>query len=66
MFGFVKRLIHRARGVLAHGRHPVRVPVEGELYTRVPREVLDKFGVLAPTEKQCEARVPEIMPPYVG
>jgi hypothetical protein len=52
--------------MLAYGRHPVRIAVEGELYAGVPSEVLDVLGVHASTEKQREAGVTEIVPPYVG
>ena len=64
--GLIERLIHGARGVLAHGRHPVRVAVEGELNACVPCKMLDEFGVHASAEKQREARVPEVVPTYVG
>ena len=66
MIGLVERLIHCACGVSAHGRHPVRVAVEGELYAGVPREVLDELGMHTSTEKQREARVPEAVPANVG
>jgi hypothetical protein len=32
----------------------------------VPREMLYELGVRAPAEKQREARVPEVVPTYVG
>jgi hypothetical protein len=44
----------------------VRVAVEGELYAGVPCEMLDELGVHAPAGKQREARVPEIVPAYIG
>jgi hypothetical protein len=44
----------------------MRVAVEGELYAGVPCEVLDELGMHAPAEKQREARVPEVVPAYVG
>jgi hypothetical protein len=44
----------------------VRVAVEGKLNACVPCEMLDEFGVHASTEKQREARVPEVVPADVG
>ena len=44
----------------------MRVAVEGELYAGVPCEMLDELGVHAPAGKQREARVPEIVPAYIG
>jgi hypothetical protein len=44
----------------------VRVAVEGELYAGVPCEMLDELGVHALAGKQREARVPEIVPAYIG
>ena len=44
----------------------MRVAVEGELYAGVSGEVLDELGVHASTQKQSEARVPEIMPANIG
>ena len=32
----------------------------------MPREVLDELGMHAPAEKQSEARVPEVVPAYIG
>jgi hypothetical protein len=64
--GLVKCFVHSTSCVLAHGRHPVRVAVEGKLYAGVSREVLDELGMHASTEKQCEAGVPQVMPANVG
>jgi hypothetical protein len=44
----------------------MRVAVEGKLNSGVPREVLNELGMYASTEKQREARVPEIMPANIG
>jgi hypothetical protein len=44
----------------------VRVAIEGELYAGVPREVLNELGMYVSAEKQSEARVPQVMPAYVG
>ena len=44
----------------------MRIAVEGKLYAGVSSEVLDVLGMHASTEKQREAGVTEIVPPYVG
>lgn len=44
----------------------MRVAVHGELYARVSGEVLNELGMHTPTQKQRKARVPEVVPAYVG
>ena len=47
-------------------RYPVRVPVQGELYALVSKEILNVLRVDATPEQQCRPGVAEIMETYVG
>ena len=60
-----KGLLHRGSGVLLHVRQHVRVGIQNYGDGGVAEHLRDDLGVYVPAEKECGARVSEIVKTYL-
>ena len=57
---------HRGGRLVAHARHYVAVAVQGHGYSGMPEKLLYQLRVVSSAQKQCRARVAEVVKADVG